>query len=102
MDATVIHTYQTRVSVRIEPRAARKPRGMRSSVERSGRRDWAYPLDVITEDGECFLSRFTEYVTVECVKIPILHYVKNSKTTRSSCWMEAVSLGVGRYEPPGP
>ncbi|ELY75458.1 transposase [Natrinema gari JCM 14663] len=53
-------------------RAARKPRGTRSSVELSGQRDWTCLLGAITEDGGCFFSRFTEYVTADHTKHFIL------------------------------
>jgi len=54
MDATVVCIDQTKKSVQVEPRAARKPRGTRPSVELSGQRDWTCLLGAITEDGDCF------------------------------------------------
>ncbi len=63
MDATVVCIDETKKSVQVEPRAARKPRGTRPSVKLSDQRDWACLLGAITEDGERFFARFEEYVT---------------------------------------
>jgi hypothetical protein len=79
MDATVVCIDQTKKSVQVEPRAAWFPRGTRPSIELSGQRDWTCLLGAITEDGECFFSRFTEYVTADHAKISSLHHAKNSK-----------------------
>nr|WP_246391899.1 transposase [Halosimplex pelagicum] len=59
-------------SVQVEPRAAWFPRGTRPTVELSGQRDWTCLLGAITEDGDCFFSRFTEYVTADHAKHFIL------------------------------
>jgi len=72
MDATVVCIDQTKKSVQVEPRAAWFPRGTRPSVELSGQRDWTCLLGAITEDGDRFFSRFTEYVTAEHAKHFIL------------------------------
>ncbi|PGF13830.1 IS630 family transposase [Natrinema sp. CBA1119] len=76
MDATVVCIDQTKKSVQVEPRAAWFPRGTRPSVELSGQRDWTCLLGAITEDGECFFSRFTEYVTADHAKHFILALCK--------------------------
>jgi len=68
MDATVVCIDQTKKSVQVEPRAAWFPRGTRPSVELSGQRDWTCLLGAITEAGDRFFSRFTEYVTAEHAK----------------------------------
>ncbi|GAA0303028.1 hypothetical protein GCM10009066_16350 [Halarchaeum salinum] len=72
MDATVVCIDQTKKSVQVEPRAAWFPRGTRPSVELSGQREWTCLLGAITEDGDRFFSRFTEYVTGEHAKHFIL------------------------------
>jgi len=72
MDATVVCIDQTKKSVQVEPRTAWFPRGTRPTIELSGQRDWTCLLGVITEDGDCFFSRFTEYVTAEHAKHFIL------------------------------
>ncbi|QCC44579.1 IS630 family transposase [Halobacterium salinarum] len=72
MDATVVCIGQTKKSVQVEPRAAWFPQGTRPSVELSGQRDWTCLLGAITEDGDRFFSRFTEYVTAEHAKHFIL------------------------------
>nr|WP_245242776.1 IS630 family transposase [Natronococcus sp. JC468] len=72
MDATIVCIDQTKKSVQVEPRAAWYPRGTRPSVEFSGQRDWTCLLGAITEDGDRFFSRFTEYVTAEHAKHFIL------------------------------
>ena len=72
MDATVVCIDQTKKSVQVEPRAAWFPCGTRPSVELSGQRDWTCLLGAITEDGDRFFSRFTEYVTAEHAKHFIL------------------------------
>ncbi|MCQ4333137.1 IS630 family transposase [Natronomonas sp. F2-12] len=72
MDATVVCIDQTKKSVQVEPRAAWFPRGTRPSVELSGQRDWTCLLGAITENGDRFFSRFTEYVTAEHAKHFIL------------------------------
>ena len=72
MDARVVCIDQTKKSVQVEPRAAWFPRGTRPSVELSGQRDWTCLLGAITEDGERFFSRFTEYVTADHAKHFIL------------------------------
>jgi len=51
----------------------------RPSVELSGQRDWTCLLGAITEDGDCFLSQFTEYVIAVMQNISFTHYAKNSK-----------------------
>jgi len=76
MDATVVCIDQTKKSVRVEPRAAWFPRGTRPSVELSGQRDWTCLLGAITEDGDRFFSRFTEYVTAKHAKHFILALCK--------------------------
>jgi transposase len=48
--------------------AAWFPRGTWPSVELSEQRDWTCLLGAITEDGERFFSRFTEYVTTDHAK----------------------------------
>jgi len=68
MDAAVVCLDQIKKSVQVEPRAAWFPRGTRPSVELSGQRDWTCLLGAITEDSECFFSRFTEYVTANHAK----------------------------------
>jgi transposase len=72
MDATVVCVDQTKKSVQVEPRAAWFPRGTRPAVELSGQRDWTCLLGAITEDGDRFFSRFTEYVTADHAKHFIL------------------------------
>ncbi|WP_092817032.1 IS630 family transposase [Halopenitus malekzadehii] len=72
MDATVVCIDQTKKSVQVEPRAAWFPRGTRPSVELSGQRDWTCLLGAITEDGDRFFSRFTEYITADHAKHFIL------------------------------
>jgi len=72
MDATVVCIDQTKKSVQVEPRAAWFPRGTRPSVELSGQRDWTCLLGAITEDGDRFFSRLTEYITAEHAKHFIL------------------------------
>ncbi|MGM0717960.1 MAG: IS630 family transposase [Halobacteriota archaeon] len=72
MDATVVCIDQTKKSVQVEPSAALFPRGTRPSVELSGQRDWTCLLGAITEDGDRFFSRFTEYITAEHAKHFIL------------------------------
>ncbi|MFC7198017.1 IS630 family transposase [Halospeciosus flavus] len=72
MDATVVCIDQTKKSVQVEPRAAWFPRGTRPSVELSGQREWTCLLGAITENGDRFFSRFTEYVTAEHAKHFIL------------------------------
>ena len=72
MDATVVCIDQTKKSVQVEPRAAWFPHGTRPSVELSGQRDWTCLLGAITEDGDRFFSRFTEYVTADHAKHFIL------------------------------
>ncbi len=72
MDATVVCIDQTKKSVQVEPRAAWFPCGTRPSVELSGQREWTCLLGAITEDGDRFFSRFTEYVTAEHAKHFIL------------------------------
>jgi transposase len=79
MDATVVCIDQTKKSVQVEPRAAWFPRGTggfrgvpRPAVELSGQRDWTCLLGAITEDGDRFFSRFTEYVTADHAKHFIL------------------------------
>jgi hypothetical protein len=72
MDATVVYIDQTKQSVQAKPRAAWFLRGTRPSVELSGQRDWTCLLGAITENGDCFFSRFTEYVTAEYAKYFIL------------------------------
>ncbi|MDS0297120.1 IS630 family transposase [Halogeometricum luteum] len=72
MDATVVCIDQTKKSVQVEPRAAWFPQGTRPSVELSGQREWTCLLGAITEDGDRFFSRFTEYVTAEHAKHFIL------------------------------
>jgi hypothetical protein len=79
MDATVVCIDQTKKSVQVEPRAAWFPRGTRPSVELSGQRDWTCLLGAITEDGDRFFSRFTEYVTADHANISFSHYAKHSK-----------------------
>ncbi len=79
MDATVVCIDQTKKSVQVEPRAARKPRGTRPSIEFSGQRDWTCLLGAITEDSERFFSRFEEYVTAEHAKHFILALCKEFK-----------------------
>jgi len=76
MDATVVCIDQTKKSVQVEPRAARKPRGTRPSVKLSGQRDWTCSLGAITENGDRFSSRFEEYVTAEHAKHFILALCK--------------------------
>ncbi|WP_152024107.1 IS630 family transposase [Natronomonas moolapensis] len=76
LDATVVCIDQTKKSVQVEPRAAWFPRGTRPSVELSGQRDWTCLLGAITEDGDRFFSRFTEYVTAEHAKHFILALCK--------------------------
>jgi len=63
MGATVVCIDQTKKSVQVEPRAAWFPRGSEPAVELSGQRDWTCLLGAVTDDGKCFFSRFTEYVT---------------------------------------
>jgi len=65
MDATVVCIDQIKKSTQVEPRAAWFPRGTRPSVKLSGQRDWTCLLGEITEDGDRFFSRFTEYVTAK-------------------------------------
>jgi len=72
MDATVVCIDQTKQSVRVEPRAAWFPKGTRPSVALSGQRDWTCLLGAVTENGDQFFSRFTEYVTAEHAKRFIL------------------------------
>ncbi|MDB2246562.1 IS630 family transposase, partial [Halorubrum ezzemoulense] len=72
MDATVVCIDQTKKSVQVEPRAAWFPRGTRPSVELSGQRDWTCLLGAITENGDRFFSRFTEYITADHAKHFIL------------------------------
>ena len=72
MDATVVCIDQTKASVQVEPRAAWFRRGMRPTVEPSGQREWTCVLGAITEDGERFFSRCTEYITAEHAKHFIL------------------------------
>ncbi|QLH82053.1 IS630 family transposase [Halosimplex pelagicum] len=76
MDAKIVCIDQTKKSVQVEPRAAWFPRGTRPSVELSGQRDWTCLLGAITEDGDCFFSRFTEYVTADHAKHFILALCK--------------------------
>lgn len=76
MDATIVCIDQTKKSVQVEPRAAWFPCGTRPSVELSGQRDWTCLLGAITEDGDRFFSRFTEYVTAEHAKHFILALCK--------------------------
>ncbi|UHH26676.1 IS630 family transposase [Halobacterium noricense] len=76
LDATVVCIDQTKKSVQVEPRAAWFPRGTRPSVELSGQRKWTCLLGAITEDGDCFFSRFEEYVTAEHAKHFILALCK--------------------------
>ncbi|WP_139043036.1 IS630 family transposase [Halorubrum tropicale] len=76
MDATVVCIDQTKKSVQVEPRAAWFPRGTRPSVELSGQRDWTCLLGAITEDGDRFFSRFTEYITADHAKHFILALCK--------------------------
>jgi hypothetical protein len=68
MDATVVRIDQPKKSVQVEPRAAWVPRGTRPSVELSSQRDWTRLLGAITENGDRFCSRFTEYVTADHAK----------------------------------
>ena len=56
-----------------------KPRGTRLSVELSGQRDWTCLLGAITEDGDHFFSRFTEYATARHAKYFILASCKEFK-----------------------
>jgi transposase len=72
MDATVVCIDQLKQSVRVEPRAAWFPEGTRPSVALSGQRDWTCLLGAVTDDGDQFFSRFTEYVTAEHAKHFIL------------------------------
>jgi len=72
MDASVVCIDQIKKSVQVEPRAAWFPRGTRPSVELSGQRDWMYLLGAITEGGDHFFSRVTEYGTAEHAKQIIL------------------------------
>lgn len=72
MDATVVCVDQTKKSVRVEPSAAWFRRGTRPTVELSGKRDWTCLLGAVTEDGDRFFSRFTEYITGEHAKHFIL------------------------------
>ena len=72
MDATVVCIDRTKRSVQVDPRTAWFPHGTRPAVELSGHRDWTCSLGVITEDGDRFFSRFTEYVTAEHAKHFIL------------------------------
>jgi hypothetical protein len=51
MDPTVVYMDRSKKFVQIEPRAARKPRGTRPSVELSDHRDWTCLLGPIT--GRC-------------------------------------------------
>jgi hypothetical protein len=51
----------------------------RPSVELSGQRDWTCLLGAITEDGDRFFSRFTEYVTANHAKYFILAVCKEFK-----------------------
>jgi hypothetical protein len=76
MDATVICIGQTKKSVQFEPCAAWFPRDTRPSVELSGQRDWTCLLGAITENGDRFFSRFTEYVIAEHTKHFILALYK--------------------------
>jgi len=76
MDATVVCIDQTKKSVQVEPRAAWFPRGTRPSIELSGQRDWTCLLGAVTENGDCFFSRFTEYVTADHAKHIILSLCK--------------------------
>jgi hypothetical protein len=76
MDATVVCIDQSKKSVQVEPRAARKPRGTRPAVELSGQRDWRCLLGAITENGDRFFSRFEEYVTEDHAKYFILALCK--------------------------
>jgi hypothetical protein len=97
MDATVVCIDQTKKSVQVEPRAARKPRSTRPSVELSGQCDWTCPLGAITEDGDRFFARFEEYVTADTRNISFLHYENNLEMICSSCWMERRISGVARH-----
>jgi transposase len=76
MDATVVCIDQTKKSVQVEPRAAWFPRGTRPSIKLSGQRDWTCLLGAITENGDHYFSRFTEYVTAEHAKHFILALCK--------------------------
>jgi len=72
MDAIVVCIDQTKTSVQFEPRTVWFPHGTRPAVELSGQRDWTCLLGAITEDGDRFFSRFTEYVTADHAKRFIL------------------------------
>ena len=76
MDATVVCIDQSKKSVQVEPRAVWFPRGTWPFVELSSQRDWTCLLGATTEDGDRFLSRFTEYVTVDHAKHFILALCK--------------------------
>jgi len=76
MDATVACIGLTKKSVQVEPRSAWFPRGTRPGVELSSQRDLTCLLGAITEDGDCFFSRFTEYVTAGYAKHFILTLCK--------------------------
>jgi transposase len=79
MDATIVCIDQIKKSVQVEPRAVWVPRGTRPSVELSGQHDWTCLLGAITEDGDRFFSRFTEYVTAEHAKHFILSLCEEFK-----------------------
>ncbi len=81
MDATVVCIDQTKISVQVGPRVAWFLRGTRPSVELSGQRDWTCLLGAITEDGDRFVSRFTEYITADHAKHFILSLWTNLKQT---------------------
>jgi len=76
MDAKIVCIDKNKKSVQVELRAAWFPRGTRPGVELSGQRDWTCLLGAITEDGDCFFSRFTEYVTADHAKHFILALCK--------------------------
>ena len=81
MDVTVVCIAQIKKSVQIEPRAARKPRSTRPSVELSGHRDWTCVLGAITGDGDRFFSRFEEYATAKHANTSFSHCMKSFKKT---------------------
>ena len=103
MDATVVCIDQTKKSVQVEPRAARKPRGTRPSVALSGQRDWTCLLGAITEDGDRVFSRFTEYVTADHAKHLTLALCEEFEDELIVVLDGAPYFsGVGRHGPPGP
>lgn len=95
MDVTIICIDETRKSIPVEPRSAHKP-CCRLSNSQNNVTGISTGCDY--ENGECFFSRFKEYVTANAQIISFSNYIMNSKMIGYCLERSAVLSGVGAHE----